>query len=288
MATRLLEGRSFASGLANAARAICFVLLLIAVCLLGLVDTPLAAASVPATTINGGSVSNQPAEIAAGTTILAALISVVSTLLNEWRRRAHDREMGEFNAAEKERLLDLKRESDLELAKRSAELKAKSDLQLAQFNGLLTEQLSPEAARRTYEYEARKKLYHECEPLLFQLSQNARVAIGRIISLARNAREGQLDGTDGALSGDLREASDRGYYFRSTLYQLLAPLGVCYILQTHLTFQDTSLDPWINRQFLLYEAAYKAFTRDFFFAGLTPTIDGYRETADRRTCRRAP
>ncbi len=29
------------------------------------------------------------------------------------------------------------------------------------------------------------------------------------------------------------------------------------------------------------EAAYEAFTRDFLFAGLTPAIDGYRETADR-------
>ena len=28
-------------------------------------------------------------------------------------------------------------------------------------------------ARRDYEYEARKRLYHECEPLLFQLSTPA-------------------------------------------------------------------------------------------------------------------
>lgn len=230
---------------------------------------------------NGGGASNTPSEMAAAAAILSAIISVLSTLFNEMRRRAHERKMAEFNAAVQERLLDLKRENDLELARRSVELKAQSDLQLAQFNMVSTEQLSAEAARRTYEYEARKRLYHDCEPLLFQLSQNARVAIGRVISLARNARDGQLEGPDGALSGDLREASGRGYYFRSTLYQLLAPLGVSYILQTNLTFQDMSLDPWTERQFLLSEAAYEAFTRDFLFAGLTPAIDGYRETADR-------
>ena len=83
--------------------------------------------------------------------------------------------------------------------------------------------------------------------------EHSRVAIGRIVSLARNARDGRLEGPDGVLSGDPREEGDRGYYFRSTLYQLLAPLGVCYMLQTHLTFQDMTLDPWINRQFFLSE-----------------------------------
>jgi hypothetical protein len=184
--------------------------------------------------------------IAAIASILGALLSFLAVLVNEFRRRANDRKLAAFNAELQEHLAAIKRENDSELARLSADLKTRND----------------------------------CEPLLFQLSQTARVAIGRTISLARSARQGELDGTDGLLSGEPEEDSCRGYYFRSTLYQLLAPLCIAYILQSRLTLRDTALDRWINRQFFLSEAAYKALNRDFYFADQVPVIEGYRETAD--------
>src|SRR4051812_6468842 len=47
-------------------------------------------------------------------------------------------------------------------------------------------------ARRDYDYEALKRLYAECEPLLFQAFELARDARSRIASLARSAREADL------------------------------------------------------------------------------------------------
>jgi hypothetical protein len=227
------------------------------------------------------STSTTTAQIAAAAAVVSAFITVLTALFNESRRRSNDRKIAQSNADLQQRLLALKGDNDIELAKISAELKVQSDLHVAEFNKAYEGRLSALAARREYEYEARKRLYHECEPLLFQLSQNARLAIGRILSLARLAREGQLDEKEGPLSRSLSDVTDPGYYIRSTLYQLLAPLAVSYILQTRLTSRDISLDHWVSRQFFLSDAVYKAFTRDFFFASQVPVISGYRETADR-------
>ena len=48
-------------------------------------------------------------------------------------------------------------------------------------------------ARREYEYEAKKRLYQEYEPLLFQFNELADDALRRIIALAREAKGGNLD-----------------------------------------------------------------------------------------------
>jgi hypothetical protein len=223
----------------------------------------------------------EAAIVAAAASIACAILSFVVLLFNEFRRRANDRKIVRLNAEVQEKLLGLKRQSDEEIARVTAAIKLQGDLQLAAFSKSEDERLSAAAARRAYEYEARKRLYQDCEPLLFQLSQNAGVAIGRVVSLAREAREGRLAGPDGSLSGDPAEDSGRGYYFRSTLYQLLAPLAIAYLLRTHLTLQDMALDPWVKREFSLSDAAYRAFTRDFHFASLNPVIPNYREQADK-------
>jgi len=50
-------------------------------------------------------------------------------------------------------------------------------------------------AKRDYEYEARKRLYHECGPILFQLAELSEAVYSRIIGLAgttvqEHSREG--------------------------------------------------------------------------------------------------
>jgi len=44
----------------------------------------------------------------------------------------------------------------------------------------LAEQQAERDARRDYEYEARKRLYHDYRPLLFQLVERSQVALNRI------------------------------------------------------------------------------------------------------------
>src|SRR5262249_28588645 len=57
----------------------------------------------------------------------------------------------------------------------------------------LSETKAERDALRDYEYEARKRLYHECGPLMFQLLEQAEGAINRVRNLARAASQGNLE-----------------------------------------------------------------------------------------------
>lgn len=92
--------------------------------------------------------------------VLAAIAALITAIIN--------------------RQLSRRNQSDLERHQRELEsLKATLDEQKAEKN-----------ARRDYEYDARKRLYQECEPLLFQLVELSENALSRIFSLARTSRQG--------------------------------------------------------------------------------------------------
>jgi hypothetical protein len=129
----------------------------------------------------------------------------------------------------------------------------------------LAERKSERDARRDYEYEARKRLYHECEPLLFQLYEASENALYRIHSLARTARKGNLDPADSWLGGP-------DYYMTSTIYNLLAPVAVFKLIHRRLTFVDLTLEPHIKAEYILAKSIYVSFTDDFGFAAQDPPI----------------
>jgi hypothetical protein len=124
----------------------------------------------------------------------------------------------------------------------------------------LADQKSERDALRDYQYEARKRLYQECGPLLFQLAEHAEVAFNRILTLARTARQGNLEPGQGSwLDGD--------HYFRvSTLYRLLAPAATVTLIRRRLTHVDLTLDTGIQWQYLLARRAFLAFADDFRLA----------------------
>ncbi|GAA4457756.1 hypothetical protein [Novipirellula rosea] len=134
-------------------------------------------------------------------------------------------------------------------------------------------------ARRDYEYDARKKLYAEYEPLLFQLIEQSENAYYRVLSLARTAREGDLSPEGG---GWLKRP---GYYMRSTIYKLLAPIALFKIIQRNLTFVDLSVDPGISANYTLAKALYLTFTCDFELAGLSPAIKYEPHAANAKSCK---
>ena len=116
-----------------------------------------------------------------------------------------------------------------------------------------------------YELEARKRLYQECGPLLFELSELAERALGRIVGLARAA-------SDGNLGAGAESWMGRGYYRRSTYYRLLAPLAIGKLLRAKLTHVDLSLDPAIHWQYALCKQLEDSFTDDFEFAKFAPRL----------------
>ncbi len=72
------------------------------------------------------------------------------------------------------------------------------------------------AAKTDYEYVARKNLYIQFEPLLFQLHELSQRAYERIVQLAEDSRRGNLEVNGGWLS------DCNGFYFTMTLYLLLS------------------------------------------------------------------
>ncbi|MGA8534816.1 MAG: hypothetical protein WB615_11980 [Candidatus Tumulicola sp.] len=122
------------------------------------------------------------------------------------------------------------------------------------------------AARREYEYEARRRLYAEAQPLLFQMYEYAGLASERIPDLAKRALRGNL-GSDGWLT-------DRtGYYLPFTIYTLLAPTVTFFLLRDKLTLFDLTLDATLELNYNLSYAAYDAWSNDFPLAHQAPAIE---------------
>jgi hypothetical protein len=139
---------------------------------------------------------------------------------------------------------------------------------LETYKNLLKTQKSEEDARREYEYDSRKNLYVEFEPLLFQLNELSDRAYRRIIGLVRDFRNGNLEPHRGWLSDD---NSYFPYYSTATLHALLAPLGIFKLMSRRLTLYDLNLDTSFRNQYLLAKFVYRSFTLDFKLAN-----SGYR------------
>ena len=115
-------------------------------------------------------------------------------------------------------------------------------------------------AKRDYEYEARKRLYHECGPILFQIAELAEGAYFRIIGLAGTARDGNLE------PGPRSYFSRHDYYLLSTLYRLLAPSAALKVLQRRLTVVDLSLDKGVQRGYIFLRQVFLTWGDEFEFA----------------------
>jgi len=159
--------------------------------------------------------------VAAGASLLVSLVSLGATI---WTTRRGDRTQRELEGL-KSRLSD---ENDAAKAKRD------------------------------YEYEARKRLYAELYPLVFQLQEAAFSAHNRLRNLALATRGGWLArGPDNWLTG-----SDP-YYFTSVIHALIAPVAIFELMTRKLTLLDLTLDQDLRRQHFLARKAYEALRSDF-------------------------
>jgi hypothetical protein len=148
----------------------------------------------------------------------------------------------------------------------------KSQQELETLRAELEEKRRERDALRDYEYEARKRLYHECGPLLLQLMELSESALRRIQGLARTARQGNLGPARPSWLADARGPYPQPYYFQSTVYWLLAPLVIVKLLQRRLTLLDFSLDQRIFTQYSLARELYDTFSADFRLAGREPVL----------------
>src|ERR1700738_1369905 len=129
----------------------------------------------------------------------------------------------------------------------------------------LAEKSDAANAKREYEYDARKRLYAQCEPLLFQSLDLIQGGRRRVESLARSAKSRDIC-VDG--SGWL---ASHNYYWQSTVYYLLAPLTSYRILQRRITAIDLRLEPSLQGQYEILRLMFHVFAADFDLAQVDGT-----------------
>ena len=108
-------------------------------------------------------------------------------------------------------------------------------------------------AKRDYEYEAKKRLYAECEPAHFRLLESSQAARARIATIARVARS-----HPDQCSGWMRNRGHRLY----TLYRLTSPLVHFSVLREKVTNIDLRLSPEMHFQYVLGRLLYDSFADD--------------------------
>ncbi len=127
-------------------------------------------------------------------------------------------------------------------------------IELEALRDRLEEDREQRSAWMQYQFEARKRLYVECEPLFFQLREACSVARDRVFSLADRSRQ------------EKRFLEGRGHYLSSTCYQLLAPMAIRNLIQRQLTSVDLDLDATTKVRYELSNLLYFAFPSDHIFA----------------------
>src|ERR1044072_613687 len=145
-------------------------------------------------------------------------------------------------------------------------LEFENNKKLAEINANLEKSKSEDDARRDYDYDARKRLYKECEPLFFRLTEASINALYRVVSLARTARWGALGPEKPSWLGK------KEYYMASTVYTLLLPVAIFRLIQNKLTMVDLTVDKRISDQYSLAKWIYLCLTEDFELAEIEPAL----------------
>ena len=144
-------------------------------------------------------------------------------------------------------------------ARENAKQLRKSTEALEGLRADLTEKHEEASAERAYRFEAKKRLYTELGPLVFQLLEQSESALFRIYGLATSARNGRLASGSGG-KGKNRLSKESRSYLPSTLYRFMAPLATYHLCQQRLTAVDLSVDDELQRHYLLAKMLYRSWT----------------------------
>jgi hypothetical protein len=208
----------------------------------------------------------------AGPVIAALIAAAVSTGLGFWNPLTQ-RRLERLRAKLQKDLEERKGELQQQLEGRKLELQVELETRKGIIQGDLEAvkadlaDLNKERdARRDYEYDAKKRLYAEIEPLLFQVSQASESAFRGVLSLARSRKAGNISASGRSW------LSSEGYYLKWTAYRLLLPALLFGLIRRKLTLVDLTLDDTIRTKFYLLQMYYQTFSADFDLAGIDPRL----------------
>lgn len=127
----------------------------------------------------------------------------------------------------------------------------------------LAKEKSEKDARIDYEYEAKKRLYKEYEPLFFQFTEYAILALNHIKGISWTAFEGKTTSQYWDKSSWMNRDS---YYFKETVYKLFCPFAAYKLIQEKFTTADISIDQKLFIQYYLCRILYFTFQQDYIIA----------------------
>jgi hypothetical protein len=156
-----------------------------------------------------------------------------------------------------------KRKSDRELA----EVQAQNQRDLARLNDVLTRNRDVSTAHLEYRFKAQQRLYEELQPLLFQLHEYSEGAYERVLLVAKHASNGLLGPNQSSWLAD-----KWGYFSLTTTYRLVAPVVIFRLMGLRLTLVDLSVDPEVWRQYRMAKLLYISLTNGGGLAGTDPQI----------------
>jgi hypothetical protein len=159
----------------------------------------------------------------------------------------------------------------------SSSFRRHNETELEKLKNQLAEEQGESAARRDYVYDARKRLYTEFQPVLFQMMERCSGATVRIKGMAESARTGRI-----IWPGRLGEGwKDDPNHMISTSWDLMMPLALFRIGQQKLTGVDMSVDKVTGWQYLLARELYSSWGMGYQLAAEKPILrhdDEERET----------
>lgn len=135
---------------------------------------------------------------------------------------------------------------------------SESALRLQDHQAASNDEQAEKQAKREYRYEARKRLYEELYPIVFEITEASDSAASRIINFAKRYEE-----SPAKLLKDLKPQKDSdNYYLKTTIYRLFLPLALYRIMQRRLTHVDLNLDDQLHKIYQLLHALSRTFGDD--------------------------
>lgn len=158
-------------------------------------------------------------------------------------------------------------------ARRLERDKAEAAQQLKRLEAQLGAEGRLQDARTRYEWEARKRLYEEVEPVLFLTGEVMEMTFARIANMAQAGAAGRL----GRQEGSWLRGPDN-YYLLTSVFRVLRPLACLRMMTEKLTRLDFSLDARVQAAYVLGKMYRDVLSGPFDLAAQAP-VRPYRYVA---------
>lgn len=151
----------------------------------------------------------------------------------------------------------------------------RSNRSVAKLQNELDKQKKQFESKTDYEWQARKRIYEDCSPLIFTLVGLSESALFKISDIVNHYGRNEL-----VIPGKRFGAEGYNFFKSSVFYRLFAPMACFKLLQGKLTAFDLNLNPRINIQYMIAKHLYYSFSTDREYAKKEGRLEEYEKLFD--------